>query len=50
MYTNRGFATAIFRHACGHDASPGAKAVAEWIKRHNKAFSPGSFPASRNIE
>lgn len=37
---NRGFATAIFRHACGYDALPGARAVAEWIKRNNSGFSP----------
>ncbi|RZS79193.1 hydroxylysine kinase /5-phosphonooxy-L-lysine phospho-lyase [Phyllobacterium myrsinacearum] len=37
---NPGFATAIFRHACGYDAAAGAKAVAGWIKRNNRTFAP----------
>ncbi|MBA8903017.1 aminotransferase class III-fold pyridoxal phosphate-dependent enzyme [Phyllobacterium sp. P30BS-XVII] len=37
---NPGFATAIFRHACGFDASSGAKAIAGWIRHNSSTFAP----------
>ncbi|QND50482.1 aminotransferase class III-fold pyridoxal phosphate-dependent enzyme (plasmid) [Phyllobacterium sp. 628] len=36
---NRGFATAIFRQACGFDTVTGAKSVARWIEHNNRSFA-----------
>lgn len=37
---NRRFATAILRHGCGFDATPGAKAVIAWLHENRRAFAP----------
>ncbi|AMS43827.1 aminotransferase class III-fold pyridoxal phosphate-dependent enzyme [Aminobacter aminovorans] len=37
---NRRFATAILRHACGFEATPGARAVTAWIEANRKSFAP----------
>lgn len=37
---NRQFATAILRQACGFEATPGTRAVTNWIEANRKTFHP----------
>ncbi len=49
---NPRFATAILRKACGFEAAPGARAVADWIAANRKSLAPllarpaASYPAA----